>query len=211
MLHLFMGVGTCDVVVDKEIVSGDAIFVASNTEHIPGKENVCKLFFLFDPTSSYAEQAKTLYLKEKSYCVIDIADKSFLNRIEEKTDEEIIAFSKELLERIFEVSEEGMKKDERILKLVEDIKRGKYFHQSVAEIASDVYISESRLQHLFKETTGITLKNYLLMKQMEYCYKLVLAGNSITYAAMEAGFASPAHLAYTCKKQTGISITAVLK
>lgn len=35
--------------------------------------------------------------------------------------------------------------------------------------------------------------------------------HDITWAAQESGFSSSAHLAYTCKKLTGVSITDVLK
>ena len=211
MLHLFMGSEACEVVINQMPVSGNAIFVKANTEHVLRKENACKLFFLFDPTSSYAQKVKELYLKENNFCIIDFESKTFINDIGEKTNEEILAFSKLTLERIFGNSCDVLQKDERILELVERIKSGKCFHKSISEIADEAYISESRLQHLFKETMGITLKNYILMKQIEYCYKLVLSGKNITYAAMEAGFSSAAHLAYTCKKSMGISISNVFK
>ncbi len=58
---------------------------------------------------------------------------------------------------------------------------------------------------------GVSLKGYLIIARLKYAYKLVIEGKSKTYASMEAGFATPAHLAYICKKQMGISISDVLK
>lgn len=49
------------------------------------------------------------------------------------------------------------------------------------------------------------------MRRMEYAYRLISTGSKITWAAQESGFSSSAHLAYTCKKLTGVSITDVLK
>ena len=46
---------------------------------------------------------------------------------------------------------------------------------------------------------------------MEHAYRFVSLGGKITQAAMESGFASSAHLAYTCKTLTGVSISDVLK
>ena len=46
---------------------------------------------------------------------------------------------------------------------------------------------------------------------MRYAYELVLYGRSITYAALEAGFGSSAHLAAVCREQMGISISGVLR
>lgn len=79
------------------------------------------------------------------------------------------------------------------------------------EIAKAVFLSESRLTHLFKENTGISLKSYILIRRLEQAYRFVNSGGKVTRVAMESGFASSAHLAYTCKTLTGISITEVLR
>lgn len=79
------------------------------------------------------------------------------------------------------------------------------------EIAARVYLSESRLTHLFKENAGISLKSYLVIRRLEKAYRFITSGGRMTRAAHESGFASSAHLAYTCKKLTGISVSEVLK
>ena len=87
----------------------------------------------------------------------------------------------------------------------------KHLDDKIDKIASEYGLSESRLSHAFKESAGISLKGYLTIAQLKYAYKLVTEGESKTHAALEAGFASPAHLAYICKTQMGISITDVFK
>lgn len=57
--------------------------------------------------------------------------------------------------------------------------------KSVAEIAKYMNLSESRLEHLFSEKTGIRLKHYLLLHKLRKAYKKVCEGKSITDAAYE--------------------------
>lgn len=211
MLHLFIGDDCCEIGAGKENVLGEAVFVKENVEHILQRENACKLFFLFDPMSSYGEMAEKLYLKGRDFCSAELKSKTLLSKIEEKTDDEIKNICKDVLRELFGEQITEPVRDERIEGLVQRIKTGECFNCSVAQIAGEMYLSESRLQHLFKQSTGMTLKSYILINQLEYCYKLVLSGKSITFAAMESGFSSPAHLAYTCKKSMGISITNVFK
>lgn len=208
MLHLFCG-DPCEVVTDGAAVRGNAVFLAANVKHLLKKENACKLFFLFDPGSTYACHMEERYLKGRDCCVGHAEYGNFFEQIEDKTDEDIISFAEKLLTELFGLPDGKLLQDERMVELLQKIRQGKYFQKSVADIASDVFLSEGRLQHLFKETVGISIKNYLLIRQMEYAYQLVMGGQSITFAAMEAGFCSPAHLAYTCKKNTGIAISNV--
>lgn len=211
MLQLFLGSAECEVLVRQTPVCGNAVLVQSGTAHRLKRENACKLFFLFDPASIYAEKAKELYLKEKDCCVVNFSTNTWLDKIEEKKDEEIGELAELFLAEVLKGSCKACQRDERISELMIQIKNGVHFHHSVSDIADQLHISESRLQHQFKESMGIPLKKYLLMNQIEFCYKLILSGKSITYAAQEAGFASSAHLAYTCKKSMGISISNVLK
>ncbi len=208
MLHLFCG-DPGEVVAGETTVRGNAIFLAANVKHILKKENACKLFFLFDTGSTYAERMEERYLKGRDCCTGNAEYGKFLEQIGNKTDEEIISFAEKLLTELFGQPDSRPVQDERMTELLQNIRQGKYFQKSIADMAADVFLSESRLQHLFKETMGISIKNYMLIRQMEYAYRLVMGGQSITFAAMEAGFCSPAHLAYTCKKNTGIAISNV--
>lgn len=100
--------------------------------------------------------------------------------------------------------------DERVIDLVCEIRDFKHLETKISDIAKERFISESRLSHIFKENMGISLKGYLNLAQIRYAYKLITQGREITYAALEAGFNSSAHLAAFCKKQMGISVSAVL-
>lgn len=67
------------------------------------------------------------------------------------------------------------------------------------------------LSHLFREQTGVSLKSYILLHQMEKAFIELLNGATITQAAMEAGFDSPSHFAATVKRMMGMPARLSLK
>ena len=64
---------------------------------------------------------------------------------------------------------------------------------------------------MFKREAGIALKNYLIIRQLEYVWKGVLGGHSITRTALDAGFTSPSHFSMTCKQMMGVSLSDVMR
>lgn len=156
----------------------------SNIKHVVNEECSYDFFLLIEPTSNIAEQLTDKYLYDNNYYAIT-----------ENMDISIECTSI---------------KDARIAQVISKIISGEWLNYHVKEIAKSVFLSESRLTHLFKEEVGISLKSYILIRRMEHAYRLVSSGEKVTYAAMESGFASPAHLAYTCKTLTGIYMTDVL-
>ncbi|WP_099134155.1 helix-turn-helix domain-containing protein [Xenorhabdus ehlersii] len=67
-----------------------------------------------------------------------------------------------------------------------------------------IYLSKSRLSHLFTDMTGSSLKSYLLFQRLMRALWLIAQGNRITDAALQCGFDSPSHLSATCRKLMGI-------
>ncbi len=78
-------------------------------------------------------------------------------------------------------------------------------------LTSAISRGESRLSHLFKEETGIPLKSYIVLHKLLRAYENIFDGESITAAAIAAGFDSAAHLAFTNKKMTGMSARGIMK
>ena len=77
-------------------------------------------------------------------------------------------------------------------------------------LADAVFLSKSRLAHLFSQQTGITLKDYLQYKRMESACRMVAQGTSITQAAMDTGFSSPSHIASASMRLTGMQLKRML-
>ena len=94
--------------------------------------------------------------------------------------------------------------DERVMKVLEYIRRSKKFSHTMESLAEQVYLSPSRLSHLFTRHTGGTLKNYLLFTQLLHALSLIAQGESATAAALGAGFDTPSHLSSTCRRLMGL-------
>lgn len=78
------------------------------------------------------------------------------------------------------------------------------------ELAEKVFLSKSRLAHVFSAQTGITLKEYLQYKRLESACRKVLRGANITEAAFDTGFAGSSHIATSSMKLTGMQLRKML-
>ncbi len=63
------------------------------------------------------------------------------------------------------------------------------------ELSEKVFLSKSRLAHVFSAQTGITLKEYLQYKRLEIACRKMLRVANITEAAFDTGFAGSSHIA----------------
>lgn len=160
--HLFLGSRLRNLMVDDVDVSGQAIFVGPDVKHILPEENGCSLFLLFDPTSDDAIGIKNGYLTRKNYAAIEELEiGSFLKELDLHSDEEIGQFADQLLKKLLPERTEHVGGDERMEELRREIRQGNCYHKSVASIAKEHYLSESRLLHLFTETMGISISSVL--------------------------------------------------
>jgi len=76
---------------------------------------------------------------------------------------------------------------------------------SAAALAKQVFLSESRLSHLFQEQLGLPIRRYLLwLKVLDACGR-VNTDSNITEAAHHAGFTDAAHFTHTSRQLLGIS------
>ncbi|MDX7986521.1 AraC family transcriptional regulator [Xenorhabdus sp. 12] len=72
-------------------------------------------------------------------------------------------------------------------------------------LLANIYLSRSRLSHLFTDSTGSSLKSYLLFHRLITALLKIYQGDSVTQAALESGFDSPSHLSATSRRLMGIS------
>lgn len=72
-------------------------------------------------------------------------------------------------------------------------------------ISDHFHYSSRYLNHIFKNSTGITINKYINLKRMQYVIELNKKGYSLIYACMEAGFSNYEAFAYLYKKEFGKS------
>lgn len=78
------------------------------------------------------------------------------------------------------------------------------------DMAMTAGLSESRFLHLFRQETGSSLRRYRLWSRLIRAGEAIAAGHNLTTAAVEAGFASPSHLADRFRTTFGLSATQLL-
>ena len=77
-------------------------------------------------------------------------------------------------------------------------------------LAEKVFLSKSRLAHVFSAQTGITLKEYLQYKRLESACRKMMHGSNITEAAFDTGFSGSSHIAASSMKLTGMQLRKML-
>lgn len=96
-------------------------------------------------------------------------------------------------------------KDNRIQQCLQWIEKN-YSKENItiSMISGNVFLSEGRLAHLFKEQIGISIHQYILWKKIEMAVKGALEGLSLTECAHLSGFTDSSHFSKTFKKMFGV-------
>nr|WP_229509023.1 helix-turn-helix domain-containing protein [Massilia sp. CCM 8734] len=100
--------------------------------------------------------------------------------------------------------------DSRIRKVAGTLLASPSDEANAAQHARQVGLSSSRLQHLFKAQTGVSLRRYRLWARLQATMSGVMDGMTLTHAAHAAGFSSSAHLSAAFKTMFGLPLTALL-
>lgn len=97
--------------------------------------------------------------------------------------------------------------DKRIYECIQIIESEKLpYNKLINSLTSKIFLSESRLSHLFKINVGISVKRYFAWNNLKYALKFFLIEEvNLKVAAYEAGFTDQAHLSNTFKKYLGIN------
>ncbi len=103
-------------------------------------------------------------------------------------------------------------RDERIERTLTTIKNNLEFGPLEARVLADqVFLSESRFLHLFKEQIGIPLRKFILWCRLQRAVKELLKGRNLTASAHAAGFSDSAHFSRTFSEMFGVTPSSILK
>ncbi|WP_342558522.1 helix-turn-helix domain-containing protein [Metasolibacillus sp. FSL K6-0083] len=204
-----------NIEVNGQLISCSAIIVNMDTPHLFDAEGEAHFTMLIDPTTELGRVLRRKLLEQPYYIFpnenIITMQQAFQNALEQKNHTTIISFVKNIMAQF---DYHHMKNfDSRVMKvlsLLDNCPHEDEFHQ-IKYFSQKTGLSESRLAHLFKEETGIPLKSYTVLHKLQIAYEAIFNGVSLTTAALDAGFNSPSHLAYTNKMMTGMSATNIIK
>lgn len=108
----------------------------------------------------------------------------------------------ELEQRI--LSKPNAAPDPRIVQALAALQSQPGARPSLAQLAGAVGLSDSRFRRLFKAATGLPFRRYRLWLAMEVAVEAVTRGESLTAAALDAGFSSSAHLSAAFREMFGL-------
>ena len=83
--------------------------------------------------------------------------------------------------------------DDRIASVLDHLRATPSPPPSIEDLTRIAHLSESRLQHLFRDQVGVPIRRYLLWHRYLTAMSLLADGTSVTHAAHAAGFADSAH------------------
>jgi AraC-like DNA-binding protein len=100
--------------------------------------------------------------------------------------------------------------DARIAKVVLEIERQPHAFPSMQDAAAMACLSPSRFRARFSKATGLPFRRYRLWRRMACVMRTIAEGHNLTEAALQAGFASSAHLSSAFKHMFGLSASDIL-
>jgi AraC-like DNA-binding protein len=195
----------------KNFLQVKNIAVNSNVEHkLIGEEGI-QLLILFEAESSYSDALKNIIMSDVES--LGFPDSFYLNlkRKIEKPSCNMNQIVAEIFEELKIKNLSNKKIDLRIQKIIEIIEKNEEKKMLIRELSESVSLSDSRLQHLFKEQMGVSIKRYLLWKRMSDALHIIIKGKDFTFAAHEAGFADSSHLSRAFKEHFGIKLSDIFK
>lgn len=101
--------------------------------------------------------------------------------------------------------------DERIMKVLDILKQPGIEPLKIESLSAVVYLSPSRLIHLFTEQVGIPIRKYILWARLLRALQYIFDGYPYTDAALEAGFSDAPHFNRTFKRMFGQSPSFLLQ
>lgn len=209
--HMIIGVSQrvrCSV--NHYELEADGVCIDSDVLHTACVTKGELLICLFDKTSLFADALSRRYLKEQNYAVLGEETVQIIR--DTWLEIHSLAAVDEAIIGMLGIKDISSSTDERIQNALETLKNYESVDPDcIKALASDAGISVSRFSHLFKENVGIALRRYLALEKIRKSYIRLLKSGSITDDALTAGFDSPSHLAATCKRMFGISMTDFFK
>src|SRR5688572_19714767 len=102
------------------------------------------------------------------------------------------------------------KMDERISRVLELIRQSDGARMPLEDVAAKVFLSPSRLTHLFAEEVGLPFRRYVLWRKLNRAMLMISRGSSLTTASHTSGFSDAAHMTRTFHQMFGMNPQALL-
>lgn len=202
--------GSSHVRIGDKIVSGQIIAIGPDAVHAIADDGKRGLAVFIDPLSEMGYSMKEELLRGDAYGVTCCEElkSSLYGLLQDETYETVYSVSNQF---VFELRGKMISRpfDVPVLEAIRILSEEDE-NFTMEAVASKVFLSKSRLAHLFSEQTGITLKSYIQYKRLEKALLKIMSGSNITEAALNTGFSGSSHISASGKKLTGMQLRKLL-
>ena len=186
-----------------------AVVLSDQPHQLDGQGKRVALLYL-DPESTLARRITQLRNARGIFPVPPAALDVLLSRLGGLSEAEPTAqLCEELVETLAPQGNAPAPLDGRVASAVELLRGIPERRMPLAELATAVGLSPSRLAHLFRAQTGLPVRRYLLWLRLGDALQQLAHGVSLTTAAHAAGFADSAHFSRTFRAMLGITPSAL--
>lgn len=185
--HLAISIdGEFESIVEDAPFYCKGVCIGSNVEHTVRSDNKGLLIFLFDETSVLAKALEDQCLQGAPFCRIDEEHASKIVEQWKNSGENDIKCVDDAIRSMLNVKKDNVVKyDDRVCDILSQISEMECIYKDTFDtLCNSVYLSRSRVSHLFKKQVGVSLSSYLLFEKMRKTYLYVSSGENITTACM---------------------------
>jgi AraC family transcriptional regulator len=195
--------------------SGRGLVVPPDIEHCYNGLGAIGAMLFVDPESSEGVWLRSTFRREIAFvpaeriepCAAEL--RKFLERPHEAMD--IRALILYCVQTMCAGAPPSRKMDERVTKVLQEIRASNDLRISLESAAASVYLSEGRFAHLFKQQVGLPFRRYMLWRKLTRATLAVGRERSLAAAAHAADFADAAHLTRTFHQMFGIPPSVMLR
>ena len=190
------------------VIENEAIYVPSETEFSTNQAASLIAALYWEPESASFQRAATQF-DATTACAFKCQHTNLRALESLYGSDSSLAAADKLLADIFGLGGLGgtnaSASDKRIEQALSFLRDAPHAYDSIETLAARVHLSPSRFAHLFKQQVGVPVRRYVLWQKMRRALDLAMAGNSLTTAALSAGFADSAHLSRTVRAIMGVA------
>lgn len=190
-----------------EVLEDQAIYLPSETEYATdlALSNIAALYWEPESASYQRAMANTENVPRAFACAAANSGE-LLKLYEYQTTRDE---ADEMLSRVFGFERmRGSQPsfvDNRINAALAFLRDSPQAYDSIEALSARVHLSPSRFAHLFKKVVGVPVRRYVLWLKLRRALDLAIAGDSLTTAALSAGFADSAHLSRSARAMLGVA------
>jgi AraC-like DNA-binding protein len=206
--------GSLSLTCSDMSLSGSPLAVAADARHKFEAHGIL-VFIFVEPESRMGRELTQALFSESPLvplgadvqCSLEPLRSSF----DEKTsDEVLLRAGRSAIEALIPTAA-APTPDARILKIIDYAASHLDGPLTLAEASQGIYVSPSRLRHLFVEQTGLPFKTYLLWLRLMRAVQIYSQGRSLTEAAHQAGFSDSPHFSRIFRRTFGLPATTLTR